>query len=76
MKCSEVFRTKITTPEENNKEEVEKMTKVIEKKKMSKKAQREENNISRKTWDMCPVSRVVKDKTKYTRKKKHKTVYC
>ena len=52
------------------------MTKVIEKNKMSKKAQKEENNISRKTWDMCPVSRVVKDKTKYTRKEKHKTVYC
>lgn len=52
------------------------MTKLIEKKKMSKKAQKQENSISRKTWDMSPVSRVVKDKTKYTRKEKHKKAYC
>lgn len=45
--------------------------KVLKKCKLSKKEQKKENEVSRKTWDISPVTRVVKDKTKYSRKQKH-----
>ena len=51
--------------------------KVLEKQKMSKKTQKAENALKRKTWDeVNPVTRVVRDKTKYSRKVKHKQALC
>lgn len=50
--------------------------KVLEKQKMSKKAQKKENALKRKVWDTSPITRVVRDKTKYSRKVKHKQALC
>lgn len=50
----------------------------IEKKKMSKKKQKELNNQQRNTWGpINPVTRIAPDKTKYNRKrvKRDKSVY-
>ena len=46
------------------------MTNFIEKKKLSKKAQREMNNQKRQTWDFSPVTRTVESKKVYNRKRK------
>ena len=41
--------------------------------KMSKKEQRRINSLKRKTWETVnPITKVVTDKTKYSRKAKHK----
>ena len=50
----------------------------IEKKKMSKKKQKELNSQQRNTWGpINPVTRIAPDKTKYNRKrfKRDKSVY-
>ena len=47
--------------------------------KLSKKEQKRLNNLKRKGWDTVnPVTKVVSDKTKYSRKEKHKkgADYC
>ena len=41
--------------------------------KLSKKEQKRLNNLKRKDWNINPITRVTKDKTKYSRKEKHKT---
>jgi len=46
------------------------MTRFVEKKKLSKKAQRELNLMQRQTWDFSPVTRKVESKKLYTRKKR------
>lgn len=45
------------------------MTNFIEKKKLSKKAQREMNKQKRQTWDFSPVTRTVESKKVYNRKR-------
>ena len=44
----------------------------VEYKKASKKEKRRRDNEQRNTWDINPCERVEPDKTKYTRRKKHK----
>ena len=52
--------------------------------KLSKKEQKEQkklNNLKRKSWNTVnPITKVVSDKTKYSRKEKHKkgvdSYYC
>lgn len=49
--------------------------------KLSKKEQKRLNNLKRKTWDSVnPITKVVTDKTKYSRKEKYKkgvdNYYC
>ena len=46
------------------------MTRFVELKKMSKKAQKEINNARRQTWDCSPVTRKVENKKHYVRNKK------
>ncbi|MBR4081170.1 MAG: hypothetical protein IKK21_05245 [Clostridia bacterium] len=41
----------------------------MEKKKLSKKAQRELNKQKRQTWDFSPVTRTVESKKVYNRKR-------
>lgn len=45
------------------------MTNFVEKKKLSKKAQRALNNEKRQTWDFSPVTRTVESKKIYNRKR-------
>ena len=45
------------------------MTNFVEKKKLSKKAQRELNKQKRQTWDFSPVTRTVESKKVYNRKR-------
>ena len=51
------------------------MTNFVEKKKLSKKAQREMNNKKRQTWDFSPVTRTVESKKLYNRKRKPRDRY-
>ena len=51
------------------------MTNFIEKKKLSKKAQRALNNEKRQTWDFSPVTRTVESKKIYNRKRKPRERY-
>ena len=51
------------------------MTGFVEKKKLSKKAQRELNNVRRQTWDFSPVTRTVESKKIYNRKRKPRERY-
>lgn len=45
------------------------MNNFVEKKKLSKKAQRALNNEKRQTWDFSPVTRTVESKKVYNRKR-------
>ena len=45
------------------------MNNFVEKKKLSKKAQRALNNEKRQTWDFSPVTRTVESKKIYNRKR-------
>lgn len=49
------------------------MTNFIPFEKLSKKEKKKWNSLKRKDWTMNPVTKVNKDKTKYSRKEKHET---